>query len=109
MHSKSAVANAKQHNYPSVASSSEQLTVEAPGGYKFHLVEEECSGGKVTLKTTGEMKREKRREKKRKEEREERREKRREEKKRERREEREEREEKRKKEREEKKEKREKR
>ena len=45
MHSKTAVANATQHNYPVTEQGANCITVEAPGGYKFTLVDQDVNGG----------------------------------------------------------------
>lgn len=45
MHSKTAVANAKQHNYPVTEQGDGCITVKAPDGYKFTLVDQDVTGG----------------------------------------------------------------
>ena len=45
MHSKTAVANAKQHNYPVTEQGDGCITVKAPDGYKFTLVDQDVAGG----------------------------------------------------------------
>ena len=50
MHSKSAVANAKQNNYPITEREDGCITVSAPGGYKFTLVDQNVDGGKDSNK-----------------------------------------------------------
>ena len=51
MHSKTAVANAKQQNYPVTEQGDGCITVLAPGGYKFTLVDRDVNGGlfKITI------------------------------------------------------------
>ena len=49
MHSKTAVSNAKQHSYPVTDEGEGCLTVKAPGGYKFTLVDQDVIGGKFLL------------------------------------------------------------
>lgn len=51
VHSKTAVANAKQQNYPVTEQRDDCITVQAPGGYKFTLVDQDCTGGmfKMTI------------------------------------------------------------
>lgn len=46
VHSKTAVANAKQHNYPVTEQGNGCITVKAPDGYKFTLVDQDVTGGK---------------------------------------------------------------
>lgn len=45
MHSRTAVANAKQHNYRVTEQGADCITVKAPGGYKFTLVDQDVTGG----------------------------------------------------------------
>ena len=45
VHSKTAVANAKQHNYPVTEQGDGCITVKAPDGYKFTLVDQDVAGG----------------------------------------------------------------
>lgn len=47
VHSKTAVSNAKQHSYPVTDEGEGCLTVKAPGGYKFTLVDQDVIGGKL--------------------------------------------------------------
>lgn len=47
VHSKSAVANAKQNNYPITEREDGCITVSAPGGYKFTLVDQNVDGDPV--------------------------------------------------------------
>ena len=47
VHSKTAVSNAKQHSYPVTEEGEGCLTVKAPGGYKFTLVDQDVIGGKL--------------------------------------------------------------
>ena len=47
MHSQTAVANAKKHNYPVIEQGDDNIIVEAPGGYKFTLVDKDVTGGKI--------------------------------------------------------------
>lgn len=47
VHSKSAVASAKQHHYPVTESGDGSITVSAPGGYKFTLVDQNVDGDPV--------------------------------------------------------------
>ena len=41
-----AVTNAKQHNYPITEEGDGYITVSAPGGYKFTLVDQDVANGK---------------------------------------------------------------
>mgnify|MGYP000129168591 CR=1 FL=1 len=43
------MASAKQHHYPVTESGDGSITVSAPGGYKFTLVDQNVDGGKGDL------------------------------------------------------------
>ncbi|XP_020602785.1 glyoxalase domain-containing protein 4-like [Orbicella faveolata] len=53
VHSKTAVANAKQHNYPVTEQGDGCITVKAPDGYKFTLVDQDVTGDPVKKVSLG--------------------------------------------------------
>jgi len=53
IHSKTAVANVKQHSYPVTEQQDSCMTVESPDGYKFTLVDQDVTGDPVTKVAIG--------------------------------------------------------
>ncbi|EDO47433.1 predicted protein [Nematostella vectensis] len=53
LHSKDVVSRAKEHNYSMEQGTNGHYTVHSPGGYKFHLADEEASGDPVKKVSLG--------------------------------------------------------